>query len=113
MNRQLPPDLTSILSTLVQWSLGPHHFGRSLGSFIALNTSSRGASKTRVIVISFLPGSEMHSGFAIVAAPLPFFLSPIVFLLLLDGLQVVVHPIETFVPEAAVSLHPLRDVSQR
>src|SRR3981081_1929393 len=65
------------------------------------NTPSLGASHSLIIVISLF------------VSPFPFLLSLIAFLLLLDFLQIVVQPIEAFVPEAAVWLHPLRNVAQR
>src|SRR2546425_7458853 len=44
-NLQTPPGLTSILSTVVTWLLGPHHCGMSFGSVTTFQTCSRGASR--------------------------------------------------------------------
>src|SRR5207244_11013626 len=51
-NRQRPPGRTSILSTMVEYRLGPHHLGISFGSVHAFHTSSRGASKVCVVTSS-------------------------------------------------------------
>src|ERR1700686_1329965 len=107
MNRHEPPDLASILSTLVQYLLGPHHFGMRSGSVIAWKTRSRGASKTRVTDISLVPGLITTSLLAIIAAPFPVLLSLIAFRLLLYFFQVLAQPIETLLPELPVSLHPV------
>src|SRR5437867_11760539 len=48
-NRQRPPGRTSILSTTVEYRLGPHHLGISVGSVHAFHTSSPGASNVRVV----------------------------------------------------------------
>src|ERR1700674_2481518 len=106
-NLHMPPGLTSILSTVVVRSRGPHHLAIRFGSVHALNTSSRGASNTRVMKISCLPGSMRYSVFAIVVAPFPVLLSVIVFLLLDYFLQVVVQSIEAFVPESPVARGPI------
>src|SRR5579871_3650853 len=46
--RQAPPTRTSASQTELVQPLGPHHLAKCAGSVQALNTSSRGASKTRV-----------------------------------------------------------------
>src|ERR671911_5673 len=51
-NRQMPPGLTSILTTVVISLFRPHHCGMRFGSVYALNMSSRGALKTLVMTIS-------------------------------------------------------------
>src|SRR3981081_4162435 len=83
--------------------LGPHHCGRSSGSLTPLNTSSRGASKTRVITTSWTPGSMMNS-VAVMLAILRF--------LLLQFAQVVIDAIEALFPLVAVALDPVGDVLQ-
>src|SRR5260370_42406564 len=80
---------------------------------MTLNNRSRGASNSLIRVISCTPGLITNSVFAIVVAPFPVFLSLITFLLLLHFLQIVVQSIEALVPEAAVRLHPLRNVAER
>src|ERR1700693_1470838 len=107
MKRHEPPDVASILSTLVQYLRGPHHFGMRSGSVMALNTRSRGASKTRVTDISWVPGLITNSVSAMVAAPFPVLLSLIVFHLLLYFFQVLAQPIETLRPDLPVALDPL------
>ena len=52
--RYLPPTRRSILLTGAVKFLGPHHFFTSSGAVHAFHTFSRGASKTRVMVNSFL-----------------------------------------------------------
>src|ERR1700732_1343833 len=47
-----PPGLRSISQTGLVKVFGPHHFASCFGSVHALNTSSRGALKTRVMVSS-------------------------------------------------------------
>src|SRR6185437_9050577 len=49
---QEPPTRASASQTGFVNPFGPNHFARCLGSVHALNTSSRGASKIRVMVIS-------------------------------------------------------------
>src|SRR5579871_4999160 len=50
--RSAPPGFASTSQTGLVKPLGPHHCASSFGSVQALNTRSRGALKTRVIVIS-------------------------------------------------------------
>ena len=52
MKRQTPPGLTSISWIVFVKPFGPHHCATCFGSIHALNTSSRGALKTRVVTIS-------------------------------------------------------------
>src|SRR5712664_90565 len=80
---------------------------------MTLNTRLRGASNSLISVISCTPGLITNSVFAIVVAPFPVFLSLIMFLLLFHFPQIVVQSNEALVPEAAVRLHPLRDVAER
>src|SRR3954454_841573 len=51
-NRQTPPGLTFISWVVVVNPLGPHQLETCLGSVHVANTSSRGASKMRVVTIS-------------------------------------------------------------
>src|SRR5438132_10315097 len=100
-NRQRPPGRTSILSTVVVWFRGPHHRGMRLGSVIALNTRSRGASNSRVMRISL---SEGNVTFVVALLVTDIFL-PLVFLL--QVAKNVVELCESFVPRAAVWIEPL------
>src|ERR1700688_4368084 len=50
--RSAPPTRASISQTGLVKPFGPHHCASCLASVHALNTSARGASKTRVILIS-------------------------------------------------------------
>src|SRR6266571_3446330 len=52
MNRHAPPGLTSISWIVVVKPVGPHHWAICRGSVHALNTSSLGALKTRLMTIS-------------------------------------------------------------
>src|SRR6202165_679436 len=99
--RHNPPGRASILSTVVVYSRGPNHCGTSFGSVYALNTSSRGASKLRVMVISCFPGSMTYSAFAMVSA------FAVIRFLLLYGRQVFVESLETLVPKSLVLPHPI------
>src|SRR5258708_3728423 len=105
-NRHSPPGRASILSTVVAYSRGPNHCDTSFGSVNALNTSSRGASKTRVMVSSCFPGSMTYSVFATVCA------FAVIGFLLLYGRQVFVESLETLVPKLPVLAHPISRLLQ-
>src|SRR5436190_21186379 len=79
--RMAPPGRTSSSQTVLVKYLGPHHFIICSWSIHALNTTSRGASKTRVISTLYLFGGS--SG---VIVSLPWLLSvrSILLLLLLE-----------------------------
>src|ERR1700681_3853638 len=65
-------------------------------------TSSRGASNRRVMTSSFCADSVTAPAFALLAA--------MFLLLLFQFAQILIQPIKTFVPEAAIVLHPFGDV---
>src|SRR5260221_4140293 len=100
---QTPPGLTSIFSIVVVKPRGPHQCTTCRGSVIACQTSSRVASKTRVMTISRSAVSSM------VLLPVCFML----FLLLLQFTQVIVQTIKAFFPEKAVVFHPGGDLFKR
>src|SRR5215471_16985163 len=84
--------------------LGPHHCATCFGSVHTLNTTSRGASKTR---------ERTRSGAFLFAALLaPASGAAMVSLLFLDLSQVIVQSIEALHPEPAVALGPFRHVLQ-
>src|SRR5579872_5355635 len=94
--RQTPPGLNSKVLVVVVKPSGPHHCARCFGSLNAANTSTRGASNTRVPMIE--RGSLPRS------TPL----LPLTFLLLgLQRFQIIAEAIETFLPESAVLLEPI------
>src|SRR5438270_861679 len=107
MNRQAPPGRTSILSTRVVCPRGPHQRGMRSGSVIALNTSSRGPSNSRVMRISVSEGSVTFVADLLAVA---------MSLLLAFFLQVahyVVELLESLLPRAAVRLQPVIELLQR
>src|SRR5713101_4428897 len=95
--RQPPPGLTSIFSTVVVRYDGPHHFGTRSGSLIALNTSSRGASNTRVWTIWRSPWVVMVVDVSVAGISL---------LLSLQVAQHFVEAIHPLFPDQTVALHP-------
>src|SRR5919197_1000044 len=101
MKRQVPPGLTSIFSTIVVLFLNPHHCGIKFGSVCALNTSSRGASKMRVITTS---RSER-----IVNVELELFFAGMFTLLFLNFLQKLIEAVETFAPQLLEGVDPVSD----
>src|SRR5262245_1305360 len=84
--------------------LGPHHSFMCSGRVKASNTSSRGASSSRVKVSS-RPRTVARSVLSVAA----------IFLLLLalHPVQVVLEPVQALFPEAAVVLDPVRHLAQR
>src|ERR1700677_169891 len=96
--RMAPPARASSSQTGLVKPCGPHHCARWRGSVQSLKTSSRGASRMRVSVSS--------------RGTAPLFFSVMFFLFLQVG-QVVVEPIKTLIPKAAVLLDPGRDILQR
>src|SRR5207249_4903122 len=71
--RHAPPALTSIetVETGTSAAPPPYQSAKRSGSVHSFHTTSRGASKTRVIVIPSPPGAPEAGGSAIVASPLP------------------------------------------
>src|SRR4029450_3442344 len=87
-----------------------HQFDTCSHELCASNTSSRGASKTRVMTI-FRPGVS------IVCLYLPFppiaLLLPLAWSASLELVQVLVQSVVALVPEAAVPVGPLGDLLDR
>src|SRR5262245_6722111 len=65
-NRQTPPGRKSIACVVVVKPFGPHHRPTRLGSVHAPHTSSRGASKTRVMTISRSDVLDAGEAFALI-----------------------------------------------
>src|SRR5438034_10002027 len=103
-NCHTPPGRTSISWIVLRKPRGPHHCAMCFGSVHIVQTRSRGASNTRVPMISRCSAA---TGFA------AFFATMSCFLLFLQLLQVFIESIETLFPEAAVVLHPIGDFLQR
>src|SRR5580698_8898267 len=92
--RNFPPTRKSILQTGAVKPFGPHHCITYFGSVHAFQTSSRGASKTRVITIR----SVSLTVFCVI--------SDLLFLhLIYDYIQLV----ETLFPESAIADRPIAD----
>src|SRR5256712_4861877 len=104
-NRQRPPGRTSILSTVVEYRLGPHHLGISLGSVHAFHTSSRGASNVCLVTSS---RSDFLTNL-LFAGMFVFLLSSCI----TDFFQVFVQSGEAVLPEDAVSGEPTERRAQR
>src|SRR4029077_12653679 len=98
--RIAPPGRKSNSQTGLVNPWGPHHRATCFGSVHTLNTSSRGASNTRVSTNS-CPSFAVK---LVVAT---------VFLLLLHVTQVIIETIKTFRPKLVVAPHPVRDVLER
>src|ERR1700704_271094 len=98
--RMAPPGRKSNSQTGLENPRGPHHCATRFGSVHALNTSSRGASNTRVSTSSW-PSFAMMLPVAIL------------FLLFLYVAQIVIQPIEALRPEPLVVSQPIGDVLER
>src|SRR5438874_2616220 len=98
-NCHTPPGRTSISWIVLRKPRGPHHCAMCFGSVHIVQTRSRGASNTRVPMIS----RSSFASFATMSC----------FLLFLQLLQVFIESIETLFPEAAVVLHPIGHLTQR
>src|SRR5579872_859856 len=113
--RIAPPARTSSSHTGFVNPFGPHHCAMCLVSVHALNTSSLGASNTRVIT-----RSHSEECFALlISAALTLALFADMFLLLMSRIlflqlpQIIVQSIEALLPELPVVFHPPRNVLQR
>src|SRR5215472_17732102 len=93
---QVPPGRISIPAEIVVKPRGPHQRTRCSDSVHILKTSRRGASKTRVMTSS-------RSAAAVAASAV----AAIVVLSVLQLGEILVEPVEAFVPEAAIMLEPL------
>src|SRR6266542_3634041 len=102
--RHAPPGRKSISQLAISYFLGPHQRDMCSHELCASNTRSRGASKTRVMTISWSDGVVTVS--ALLALP------PIALLLssTLELVQVLVQPVVALLPEAAVPLGPVGDL---
>src|ERR1700683_1635297 len=106
--RQTPPGRMSKLSVVVVKPLGPHHCARCLGSVNAAYTRSRGASNSRVPIMT--RGSLLRSIllFAAMLRTPGFEAFAFGFLCLsflgLKLLQIIVEAVETLVVDAAIEL---------
>src|SRR6185312_1643343 len=99
-----PPGRISDLTVVTVNPTGAFsHRLRCSGSVHAWNTSSRGASKKRVMC---------NSGPVVAGAPSPVLsaLADMSLPLVLDGLEVVIQRVEARVPEVAILLDPIRDL---
>src|SRR6266568_835411 len=99
MKRHTPPGCTSISWIVFVKPFGPHQWTTCRGSVHIRQTSSRGASKTRVAAISFC------AAFATAMFLLLFFFLQLV--------QVLVQAIEAFFPEFFVVVDPAGGLFQR
>src|ERR1041384_377725 len=91
----MPPGRKSILHDTILKPFGPHQCIRCSHSVNAFQTRSRGASKTREITNSFTAAAVS-------------FLAATLLLLRLQRTQIVVEPVETLFPEAAILFEPVR-----
>src|SRR6267143_447304 len=94
------PGLTSSSQTGFVNRCGPHHCATCFGSVQALNTSSRGASKTRV-------STNSRSSFVMM------FPVAMLFLLFPYITQIVIQAVKALRPEPPVVRHPVGDVLER
>src|SRR5687768_18252739 len=102
--RHTPPGrMSNALVVLVKPS-GPHHCARCLGSVHASNTSSRGASSTRVVMMA--RGSRSRSMLLLADTLL------LRFVLRLQLAKIILQAVETFFPEAAIALQPIVNAFQ-
>src|SRR4051812_38493113 len=95
--RIIPPTRTSASRTVVVKPFGPNQRAKCSFSVQALNTSSRGKSRTRQSTIS---RSSAHDGSAFLLSTIALLLSTLVLLFCLHLAQVVVQPIEALFPRA-------------
>src|SRR6267143_535175 len=98
--RIAPPGLTSSSQTGFVNPCGPHHCATCFGSVQALNTSSRGAYKTRV-------STNSCSLFAMM------FPVAMLFPLFLNVSQIVIQPFKAPRPEPPVLRGPVGDILER
>src|SRR6202161_3267500 len=105
--RQTPPGRMSKLDVVVVKPFGPNHCARCFGSVNSENTSSRGASNSRTVMIERASVARSTSFFVAIAV----LLSPLLFGL--QRLQIDVEAIQALVEKAAVKAEPLVDILQR
>src|SRR5271168_2669327 len=97
--RSLPPGRRSSEHSGVVNPCGPHHFARCRGSVHTLNTSARGASRTRVRSSS--RGAWVDLDVIAVA------------LFALNLMEIGGEAVDSLIPNLAVRFDPVRDVNQR
>src|SRR5438132_3909632 len=96
--RHTPPGLKSKALVVVRKPSGPHHCARCFGSVHTDQTSSRGASSSRVPTITF--GSESRSMLLVAATFLLLLLSGFPFWRCgLQRAEVVLQTIQSLLPE--------------
>src|SRR5580692_7274131 len=102
--RKVPPGRRSSFWMREVKPFGPHQCSRRSGSVSAFHTSSRGALKTRVTI----------SARSVDSAAVLLLASILVLLLfrvtLLQLAQIVLEPVERFLPETAIVFEPVRRV---
>src|SRR5260370_30340811 len=98
--RIAPPGRKSNSQTGLVNPRGPHHCATCFGSVHTLNTSSRGASNSRV-------NTNSCSSFVMM---LPV---AMLFLLFLHFVQILIQPIEALRPEPLVACDPIRNILER
>src|SRR5580700_4215736 len=108
--RQTPPGRNSKRDVVVVKPFGPHHCERCLGSVQAANTSSRGASNSRMPMIA--RGSVSRSRLFFAAMFSVRFLAFRFRFAGLKFLQVSVEAIEALLKKAAIVLEPIVDFFQ-
>src|SRR5438067_13661657 len=99
VNRQVPPGRKSMPWVIVVNPRGPYQWIRCLGSVQTANTSSRGASNTRVKTSSRSVVSAARSGVVVIG----------LLLLGLEVVEVLGQPVEALGPEPLVGLDPVVD----
>src|SRR6185437_5944484 len=102
--RQTPPGRKSKECVVVVKPSGPHHCARCFASVKAANTSSRGASNTRLPMIE--RGSLARS-MLFPAATFLLLRFGLVRAARLQRLEIIVEPVEPLLPQAAVFLQPV------
>src|SRR5712691_1194195 len=113
--RSSPPGRTSISHTGLVKPIGPHHFATCCGSVHIRNTSSRGASSTRVRMSSrSVAATSLWSiglfpsviGWNVTGVRAACFRRS-------DFFEVLVEAVEVRFPEIAIVLHPVGNLLQR
>src|SRR6185312_8536411 len=88
---------------------GPHQFETCSGFVIASKTTSRGASKSRVMRISVSDGRVTVRRFLVASGMFHLLL----FVFGLEFGKVIVEAVKTLFPELAIVFHPRRGVFER
>src|SRR5487761_923808 len=109
--RIAPPTRTSNSQTGLVNPFGPHHCAVCFASVHALNTSSRGASNSRVITRSH--SEDPRALIPALYADMLLLLLFIFRILFVHFPQIVVEPVETLLPKPPVVFHPTGHVLQR